>query len=50
MNIYEKQDYYQTYLDEQNISLDNHYEISPLEKQIKFNVPWDGIVKWAEAN
>ena len=50
MNIYEKQDYYQTYLDEKKVSLINHYEISPLEKHIKFSVPWDGIVKWAEVN
>ena len=33
MNIYEKQNYYQTYLDDKRVSLDNHYEISPLEKK-----------------
>ena len=50
MNIYDRQDYFQSYLDEKNISLINHYEISPLEKQIEFNIHWSGIVKWAEDN
>ena len=50
MNIYEKQNYYQTYLDEKRVSLDNHYEISPLERRIEFSVPWQSIIKWADEN
>ena len=50
MNIYEKQNYYQTYLDEKKVSLINHYDISMLEKHLDFSVPWRGITKWAEEN
>ena len=50
MNIYEKQNYYQTYLDDKRVSLDNHYEISPLERKIEFSVPWQSIIKWADEN
>jgi len=50
MNIYEKQNYYQTYLDDRKVSLDNHYDISPLEKKIEFVVPWQRIVEWANDN
>ena len=50
MSIYEKRDYYQTFLDEQKISLDNHFEISPLETQLNLKWRWEAIVKWADQN
>jgi len=50
MSIYEKRDYYQTFLDEQNVSLDNHFEIRPLEKQLNLEYDWQSIVNWAEHN
>lgn len=50
MSIYDKKDYFQDYLDAKNISLDNHYEISPLEKKVDFVLPWQKIVDWANDN
>ena len=50
MSIYEKRNYYQTFLDEKKISLDNHFEIRPLEVQLVLNWRWERIVKWADEN
>ena len=50
MSIYEKRDYYQTFLDEHNVSLDNHFEISPLETQLNLDWSWEQIVEWADQN
>jgi len=50
MSLFTKTDYYQNYLDERKVSLDNHYEIGPLEIQLRLNWRWEAIVKWADQN
>jgi len=45
MNIYQKKDHFQQYLDAKGISLDNHLELPP-EQQL--DIPHDEIIAWAE--
>jgi len=48
MNAYTREDYYQQYLDEKNVSLDTHFEISPLE--LKLDIPYKDIIDWSTDN
>lgn len=47
MNIYEKRDYFQQYLDDKGVSLDNHLEL-PVEHN--FDIPYQNIIAWSEEN
>ena len=47
MNIYEKRDHFQQYLDARGVSLDNHLELPP-EQQL--DIPHRAIIAWAEDN
>ena len=47
-NAYTRQNYYQEYLDKKGISLDNHFDISPLEMQL--DIPHKEIIDWSNDN
>lgn len=47
MNIYQKKDHFQKYLDQKGISLDNHLELPP-EKQL--DIPYEDIIAWSDDN
>jgi hypothetical protein len=48
MNIYEKNDWFQEYLDQKGVSLQNHYEIAPLE--MKLDIDHTKFIDWANKN
>ena len=48
INIYQKQTYYQEYLDEKGISLNDHFDISDIQMQIDLDS--DAFIAFANAN
>jgi hypothetical protein len=48
MNIFQYKGYFQDYLDQKGVSLQNHYEISPLEMHI--SIDYKAIIAWSESN
>ena len=47
MNIYERRDHFQKYLDQRGVSLDDHPELEP---SMQLDIPFAAIIGWAEAN
>ena len=47
MNIYERRDHFQKYLDQRGVSLDDHLELEP---SMQLDIPFAAIIGWAEAN
>ena len=47
-NIYDYRYYYKDYLDELGVSLDNHFDISPLEKKVELD--YQRIINWSDEN
>lgn len=47
MNIYEKRDHFQKYLDDKGISLKDHLELPPV---MQLDIPYKDIIAWAEDN
>ena len=45
MNMYERKDHFQKYLDNKGISLNDHYELPP---SINLSIPHNDIIAWAE--
>jgi len=45
MNIYQKKDYFQQYLDKHGISLKDHLKLPPV---MQLDIPYQDIISWAE--